>query len=505
MSPYLIGITIVLYAAILLLSSWLSARKAGNREFFGSKKGTTHWSIVGVAMISAAMSGITFISIPGSVAANSFSYLQMTLGFILGNIFITFVLIPIFYKTGVVSLYEYLRIRFGANSHLCGACFFTLSKLLNTSLRTFVVSAVLQPLLFEPIGIPFWVNATLTMLLVWLYTNRGGVKSVIWADVLKTICLVGSIVFCIIFIIRALGVSYSNAVDMIASHPYSQTFFFDNIDDRRYFFKQLLAGFFMIIATTGLDQDVMQRVLNCRTRRESQRNMLISIVLQTLIIFLLLSLGVLLYIYVEQQGYISIGEGVYPLSNGTSSILRPDQLFGAVATSESAPAIFGVMFILALVAATYSSAGSALTSLTTSFTIDIVGATKHHSEERIMRIRKVVHLAISVAITLLMILFYHLTNDSSINTFYKLASYTYGPILGLFLFGITSKRKVRDGVVPIIAIISPLLSLLLDNMSVKWFGGYEFSFELLLVNALITIVGLYVSSINFNANGDKNR
>ena len=492
MTPGIVGITILLYLVALLLSSRILSRKVDNKEFFGKK--SIHWSIVGIAMISAAMSGITFISVPGSVAENGFSYLQMSLGFLLGNIFISLVLIPLFYKTNVISLYEYLNLRFGVNSHKCGAWLFFISKIINASLRTLIISSILQHLLFEPLSIPFWVNALLTLLVVWLYTHRGGVKSVIWGDVIKTICLVGSTILCIILITKNIGASYPEMVEMVASHPYSRIFFFDDINDKRHFFKQFLAGFFMIIATTGLDQDVMQRVLSCRTQRESQRNMIISIFLQIAIIVLLLSLGTLLYIYVEREGFASVGESLFPLTNGNRVIMRPDMLFSTVANSNTLPIAVGILFILGVSATTFSSAGSAVTSLTTSFTVDILHINEQHDEYKLTRIRKGIHLAITAVIALLVIAFYYLTSDSIINTFYKIASYSYGPILGMFAFGIASKRKVKDRYVPFVIIISPILSLILDNISIEWFGGYEFSFELLVINALITIAGLYLLS-----------
>ncbi len=497
MTPLLVGTTIALYAIALLALAYISGRKADNRDFFIGGRGF-HWSIVGIAMVGAAISGVTFISVPGSVAANSFSYLQMVLGFVVGNILITTILIPLFYKLNIVSLYEYLQTRFGGYSHKCGAWFFFISKTVSASLRVFIAPAVLQPLLFEPLGIPFWVNATLTMLFVWLYTYRGGVKSVIWGDLLKSVCLIGSVALTIIFIIKELNLSSAELVDAVSTHEYSQIFFFDDINDKRYFFKQFFAGVFMIIATTGLDQDLMQRVLGCRSQRESQRNMLLSIILQSIIIFLLLSLGVLLYTYVFRQGY----SNTFPISNGVSTISHPDQLFGAVAAMDSMPAIVGVLFILGVASTTYTSAGSAITALTTAFTVDILNGRERYTEERLTILRKWIHAIIALIMTLFIIAIYHFGDDSIINTFYRIASYTYGPLLGMFAFGIISKRSVRDRYIPIVAVLSPIATWVLDHYSKEWFCGYEFSFELLIVNALFTAVGLYILSLN-NRNKDE--
>lgn len=502
MSPILVGTTIAIYAALLLLASYLSGLRANNRDFFiGSKQ--SHWSVVGVAMIGAAMSGVTFISVPGSVAQSAFSYLQMVLGFIVGNLLITTVLIPLFYKHNVVSLYEYLQARFGSSSHRCGAWLFFVAKIISASLRTFVVSAVLQPLLFEPLGIPFWCNALATMAFVWLYTFRGGVKSVIWGDVLKSVCLVGCITLSIVFVIKELGLSYTKAIEVVSAHDYSRVFFFDDVNDKRFFFKQFFAGIFMIIATTGLDQELMQRVLSCRSQRESQRNMLVSILLQSVVIVLLLSLGVLLYIYVAGKGYVSLGNATFPLSNGEASIAHPDQIFGAVASMSSMPTIIGILFVLGIAAMTYTSAGSALTSLTTAFTVDILGGMERYEESRLATIRKWVHLVIALVMAVAIIAIEHFGGDSIINTFYLLASYTYGPLLGMFAFGILSKRRTRDSYIPIVALLAPLVTWILDHNSERWFAGYEFSFELLIINALFTMAGLYVLSLNYQIKDEK--
>ena len=475
MSPLLAGTTIALYLIALLPLAFISGRKANNRDFFTGGRGF-HWSLVGVAMIGAAISGVTFISVPGSVATNAFSYLQMVLGFVVGNILITTILIPLFYKLNVVSLYEYLQERFGGHSHKCGAWFFFISKILSASLRAFIVPAVLQPLLFEPLGIPFWVNATLTMLFVWLYTYRGGVKSVIWGDILKSVCLIGSVVLTIIFIVKELNSSSTELVDAIATHEYSQVFFFDDINDRRYFFKQFLAGIFSVIAMTGLDQDMMQRSLACKNYSDSQKNMVVSAILQTLIIFVLLTLGVILYTFAERMNIT-----LPPLS---------DNMFGTVATSPQMPLIVGILFILGLVSATYSAAGSALTALTTSFTIDVLGADKRFDDLKLTKVRKGVHIAMAVAMFLVICILHRLNSTNVIDAVYTLASYTYGPILGLFAFGILTKWSVKSRYVGIVAVVAPILCFVLQQNSERWFGGYKFSYELLIVNALITFVGL---------------
>lgn len=480
MSPFVIIATIAAYMAILLLIAHITGRNADNNGFFTGNRRSPQL-VVSLAMIGAAISGVTFVSVPGSVATSSFSYMQMIFGFVVGYIVIAFVLIPIFYRLNVVSLYEYLNIRFGVSSHKTGAWLFFVSKVLGASLRVFVVCTVLQHLVFAPLGLPFWLNAFVTMALVWLYTQQGGVKSIVWTDAFKTVLLVSSVVLCIVYVVRELGYSASETFSQITSHSYSKTFFFDDVNDERYFWKQFLAGVFMVVAMTGLDQDLMQKVLSSRSAKESQRNMIVSGVLQGVVIFLFLMLGVLLYIYAERTNLVFEGG---------------DNLFGAVATSSAFPMIVGIIFVLGLIASTYAAAGSALTALTTSFTVDILEGQSRFEEQRLRKIRRWVHIAMAVLMSLAIIAFELWSNDSVINLVYGVAGYTYGPLLGMFAFGIFTKRQVRDKYVPLIAILSPIICFVLDKNSEAWFGGYRFGFELLILNATITALGLYLASLN---------
>ena len=428
------------------------------------------------AMVGAAMSGVTFVSVPGMVATSGFSYFQMALGFMAGYFVIAFVLIPLFYRMKLVSIYGYLEERFGGGAYKTGAWFFFISKLLGASVRLFLICVVLQLLLFEPYDIPFWINAAITVALVLLYTFQGGVKSLIWTDSLKTACLVLSIVLSIYFVVDRLDMSLSDLVSTVRENSNSRIFYFDDINDRRYFFKQFLAGLFSVIAMTGLDQDMMQRSLSCKNYRDSQKNMVVSTFLQTLMIFILLVLGVILYTFAEQMGIA--------LPAGT------DNMFPTVATSPQMPIIVGVLFILGLVSSTYSSAGSALTALTTSFTIDVLEGAKRFEEEKLTKVRKRVHIAMAVAMFVVICTLHHLGSSNVIDAVYTLASYTYGPILGLFAFGIFTKWNVRGKYVGILAVIAPTICYILQHNSEHWFGGYKFSYELLLVNALITFIGL---------------
>ena len=474
MSPIAILITIAAYFVILFTISYIAGRKADNEGFFvGNRKST--WYVVAFAMIGSSISGVTFVSVPGMVAASGFSYLQMVLGFVAGQIIIAFVLIPLFYRMNLVSIYEYLENRFGISSYKTGAWFFFISKMLGAAVRLFLVCLTLQLLVFEPFHLPFILNVIITVALVWLYTFRGGVKSLIWTDSLKTFCLVVSVVLCIYYIASDLHLGFGSMIATISENDFSRMFFFDDVNDKRYFFKQFLAGVFTMIAMTGLDQDMMQRNLSCKNFKDSQKNMITSGISQFFVILLFLMLGVLLYIFTARQG----------IENPEKS----DELFPMIATGDYFPAIVGVLFIIGLISAAYSAAGSALTALTTSFTVDILGA-KNKAETELVKIRKRVHIGMAVTMGVVIFVFNLLNNTSVIDAVYILASYTYGPILGLFAFGIFTKKQVRDKYIPWVAIASPILCFILQKNSERWFNGYQFSYELLIFNALFTFIGL---------------
>lgn len=476
MSSATIIATIAGYIILLFVVARRAARHIGNSNFFTAGR-STHRAVAAIAMVGAAMSGVTYISVPGSVMADSFSYLQTTLGFFVGYMIIAFVLVPLYFRLGVVSLYEYLDHRFGVTTHRTGAWLFFISKLLSASLRAFVVCVVLQALLFERYDIPFVVNAAIMMSLVWLYTRRGGVRSVVWIEMLKTIIMVSSIVLCILFIMRALGYNLSDAARAIGDSEMSKVFFFDDPMDRRYFWKQFLAGIFLVVAMTGMDQDMMQTVLSCRSKRDAQRGLISSIMVQVVVIVLFLVLGALLYIYVA----------------GREGVPQGDNLFGYVATEGGLPTIVGVLFLLGLVASTYSSAGSALTALTTSMTLDILDGGKRGDEE-LGRVRRGAHTAIAVMMTLLIVAFNEWSSAGVITLIFTMASYTYGPLLGMFLFGMLTRRTIHERAVPIIAILSPLLCYVISTHSQAWLCGYTFSYEIIILNAAITMVGLAIFS-----------
>lgn len=476
-TAWIVLATIAFYFILLFIISWITGRKTDNAGFFtGNRK--SPWYMVAVAMIGASISGVTFISVPGAVLAGGYSYMQMVLGFFVGSVIVAFVLIPMFYKMNLMSIYGYLENRFGLSSYRTGAWFFFVSKMLGASVRFFVVCVVLQTLVFEPLNMPFTLNVILTVALIWLYSFQGGVKSLIWTDSLKTFCLVLSVVCCIVYIAKSLGLGLFELPSAVADHPTSKIFFFDDPNDGHYFWKQFIAGVFMVIATTGLDQDLMQRTLSCKNFRESQKNMIVSSFIQIFVIGLFLVLGTLLYMYAG---------GNLPMKDGK---VVGDALFGDVAWSEGFPVFIGVIFIIGLIAAAYSAAGSALTALTTSFTVDILKANEKQGEKDLTLTRKLVHIIMSLLMVIVIVVFYELNDDSAINAVYSLAAYTYGPILGMFVFGLASKKPVRDRWVPVVCVASPIICYILQTNSEAWFGGWQISFELLIINALVTVAGL---------------
>lgn len=477
---------IAIYFLVITAISFISSRKGSrNADFFRGGR-QSPWPVVAIAMVGTSISGVTFISVPGMVEASQFSYMQMVLGFTAGYFVIAYVLLPLFYRIDTNSLYGYLEQRFGACSYRCGAAFFLLSKVLGCGVRMYLTASVLQLIVFGPLGIPFTLNVIVTMIVVWLYTFRGGVRSLVWTDMLQTLCLIAAVVLCIFYVGRGLGLDFKGLCSAVTDSGMSRVWFFDDFKDTRYFWKQFLAGMFTTVAMTGLDQDMMQKNLSCRNISESRRNVLSYGAAFIPVNLLFLSLGVLLYRFAAERGV---------------AVAKPDDLFPAIACGADPltglsymPAATGLLFVLGLVSAAFSSAGSALTALTTSFTVDILRADRKYGEERLKKVRSRVHVAGAVVMGLVIISFRLIGNGSVINAVYTVASYTYGPLLGLFAFGLLVRRKVRDRLVPVICVASPLICLLLSTHSEAWFGGYRIGFELLLINALLTMAGLLAVS-----------
>ncbi len=487
MSTTLILTVIACYFAIILTISYLTTKKkADNKDFFSGSR-QSPWYVVAVAMIGTSISGVTFISVPGMVQFSAFGYLQMALGFVAGYFAIAYVLLPLYYKMNLSSIYTYLDKRFGNSSYKVGAAFFLVSKFLGCGVRMYLTAIVLQLIIFNSLNIPFWLNAAVTMLIVWLYTFRGGVKTLVWTDMIQTLSLIAAVVLCIVYVGKAMGLDFSAMCSTIANSEMSRIWFFDDVNDKQFFFKQFFAGMFTTIAMTGLDQDMMQKNLSCKNLKEAQKNV-VSYGFSFLPVNLLfLSLGVLLYEYATKLGMFSNGK----LSDISGNPLKADELFAYLATGgDFLPQIVGLLFIIGLVAAAFSSAGSAVTALTTSVTIDILNADKKQDETALKKTRFVVHIINSVLMGVLICLFSIIGDNSVIDAVYVVASYTYGPLLGLYLFGLYTKKQVKDKLVPIVCVLSPILCLIFSLNSEAWFNGYKTGYELLLYNAGLTFLGL---------------
>lgn len=474
----LILLTVILYFAALMGFSRLTAHRNANNETFFRANRRSPWYMVAFGMVGASISGITFVSVPGMTMRIDMTYIQTCIGFILGYFVIAFVLLPVYYRLNLTTIYTYLQGRLGERSYKTGAWFFLVSKMTGAAVRFYVVCIILQRFVLDAIGVPFVVTVVGMTLLIWLYTRRGGIKTLVWTDSFQTTCMFAALILIIYNVVGQLGMSVPEAVRAIAADTHSRMFVMDDFFSTQNFWKQLFSGAFIAIVMTGLDQDMMQRSLTCRNISDSQKNIVTSTILQTVVIAMFLILGVLLYMFADVEG----------IAGATG-----DKTFPAVATSGLLPASVGILFVIGLISCSYSAGGSALTALTTSFTIDILG-TGGKSEAQVKTMRERVHLLMAVCMGVTIIIFNMINSTSAIDAVYKLASYTYGPILGMFTFGILTKRKVNDKFVPLAAIVAPVLCLILQLNSERWFGGYQFSYELLIINALFTVIGLWISS-----------
>ena len=485
MSPFLVLGIISGYFLVLIVISHLTSRKATNETFFtGNRK--SPWFVVAFGMIGASLSGVTFISIPGEVGAlisssephyKAFSYFQLVLGYLLGYFVIANVLMPMYYKLNLVSIYTYLDQRFGVKTYKTGSLFFLVSQSMGASLRLFLVAGVLQIAFFDAYDIPFMVTVTVTILLIWAYTFRAGIKTIVWTDTLQTFFMLLAVAITIFAIADTLDLSFKGMVSILEEHEYSKVFIWD-WKSSKFFFKQFFSGAFIAIVMTGLDQNMMQKNLTCKNIGEAKKNMYWFSLILIPANYLFLSLGVLLYLYAAEMG-IAIPD-------------RSDDLYPILALQYFSPFI-GIVFLLGIIAAAFSSADSALTALTTAFCVDFVHLNdlpeKKQKQKRLM-----VHIGFSIILFLIIIIFRIINDDSVITAVFKVAGYTYGPLLGLYSFGLFTKWKAKDSLVPIIAIAAPVLTFILSHYSDKIIPGYNMGFELLILNGLITFLGLILIS-----------
>jgi solute:Na+ symporter, SSS family len=475
----LILISFLVYTALLFFVTWLTARKANNESFYIGNK-VSPWYVVAYGMIGASLSGVTFMSVPGWVGDTQFSYLMVVLGYFFGYIVISFVLLPLYYRLNLTSIYSYLDQRFGFWSYKTGAFFFLLSRTIGASFRMFLVVNVLQVFVFEPWGVPFGVTVLIFILLIILYTFKGGIKTIIWTDTLQTTFMLLAVILSIVLITDSLDISFSGLWDKVFSGDYSRVIYTD-WHDKRFYLKQFISGIFITIVMTGLDQEMMQKNLSCRNVKEAQKNMLSFSFVLVFVNMMFLFLGATLFIYAGEAG-IALPE-------------RSDDLFPVIAINYLGP-LAGLVFIIGLISAAYPSADGALTSLTTSFCIDFLGLDKknHLTEKQKTRIRYAVHLAFAFVLLTVIIIFRAINDRAVIDKLFTVAGYTYGPLLGLYAFGLFSRRQVKDRMIPVVALLSPVICYFLSEYSEFLFSGYRFGFELLIVNGLITFLGILAFS-----------
>ena len=485
-SPGLLLAIVVGYFAVLIGISFLTAGKGDNDTFFKAGK-SSPWYLVAWGMIGASLSGVTFVSIPGVVGAGGLnqqlSYMQVVLGYLLGYLFIATVLLPLYYRLGLTSIYEYLANRFGKSSYLTGAAFFQLSRIIGASFRLYLVAIVLDVFVLGPFGFPLWGTVAVTLILIYLYTFKGGMRTVVYTDTLQTFAMLAAVGVSLYALSSNLEGSITDIPRLVGESGLDQMFFFGGgWADPNNFWKQFFSGALLTIVMTGLDQDMMQKNLTCRSLGDAKKNMFSLSVLLIPINLIFLSLGILLYSCMAHTG-IDIPA-------------KADQIFPTMAISHLPP-IAGITFVIGLIAAAYSSADSALTSLTTSFCVDFLGFSREGGTTKAKQkmTRNIVHIGFAVVLFVVILIFYAINDDSVINSLFRVAGLTYGPLLGLFAFGLSNRRPIRDQLVPVVCIVAPILTWLIDKNSVTWLGGFQFGFLLLALNGVLTFLGLWLLSI----------
>lgn len=474
MSALAASLIIAGYFVVLIVISWFTGKDDSNEAFFIGKK-QSPWYVVAFGMIGASLSGVTFISVPGWVADSQFSYMQMVLGYLAGYLVVGTILLPLFYRLNLTSIYGYLEQRFGFWSYKTGAFYFLLSRVIGASFRLFLVAVALHIAVFDQLGLPFWIAVIATVLLIWVYTFRSGIKTIIWTDTLQTASMLLAVIVTVFFIKDSMDWSLGELSTGIANSGYSKWFFWEDWNDNRHFVKQFIGGMFITIAMTGLDQDMMQKNLSCKSLGDAQKNMFWFSVILVFANLLFLSLGALLYVFADSIGF--------------DPNIAGDELYPALALEGKLGLAAGVLFIIGLVAAAYSSADSALTALTTSFCVDFLGMDRRKNDND-RKTRKIVHIGFSALLVIVILVFNAVNDESVISKLFKVAGYTYGPLLGLYAFGLFTRFQIRDQMVPLICVVSPILAYILQTNSSTWFGGYEIGFELLPINGAITFMGL---------------
>lgn len=477
MSPFTLLGFVLGYFILLLAVAWYTSRNSNNDSFFIGNR-NSNWLLVAFGMIGTSLSGVTFVSVPGAVGKDSFAYFQITLGYLIGYIVIAYVLLPLYYRLNLTSIYNYLNSRLGIRSYKTGASFFILSRVLGATARLYLVVKILQDSILSDFGVPFWVTTLIILVMILVYTYEGGVKTIVFTDTLQTTFMLTGLVVCVAYILHAMNMDFGTAVSTMQEKGYSKIFFTDP-GSKLFFVKQILAGAFITITMTGMDQEMMQKTISVKTLKDSQKNIITLSLIMVLVILLFLFLGGLLHLYGAQQAVASSG----------------DKLFPDIALNHM-PSIVSIIFIIALISALFPSADGAITALTSSFCIDILGMQRRTdwSEEKKKKTRQRVHLTIAFVFLVFVMIFYKVNDPSMIGVILKVAAYTYGPLLGLFTFGILTKRKIKDSLAPIVCIASPLICFFLDKFQQDIFAGFQIGSELLIINGAITFLGLLIIS-----------
>ena len=473
MSPFILFSFVILYFLLLLYVAYRTSKNSTNETFFIGNK-SSNWMLVAFGMIGTSLSGVTFVSVPGTVGINGFAYFQVVIGYLIGYFIIAYVLLPLYYRLNLTSIYNYLHQRFGPVSHKTGALFFVISRVLGATARLYLVINVLQLFILNAMGIPFWATALIILLMILLYTFKGGVKTIVWTDTLQTTFMLLGLLVCVVYIMHELHLSFAQTMSSLAAKGYTRIFNTD-ANSSGFFIKQIVGGAFITVAMTGLDQEMMQKNISVRTLKDSQKNMMTFSFIIVVVNFLFLLLGGLLYLFAGEKG-ISI---------------KGDDLFPSIALGYL-PQIVAIIFIIGLISALFPSADGAITALTSSFCIDVLGLKERTdlSEEKRMNVRKIVHIVFAVLFLVCVMIFKWVDNKSIISVILKVAGYTYGPLLGLFAYGILTKRKLRDRFVPVVAITAPLICFFLDKYQAQFFGKFQIGIELLVLNGLLTFIGL---------------
>ncbi|MDA9000032.1 sodium:solute symporter [Flavobacteriaceae bacterium] len=475
----IIILVIILYFLGLFIVSNLTIGNNDNSTFFSANK-ESPWYLVAFGMVGASLSGITFISVPGDVGTTQFTYFQVVLGYLFGYFVVALLLLPIYYKLNLTSIYEYLKIRFGSVSHKTGAFFFFISRITGACFRLYLVAIVLQQFVFNELNIPFEITVLISVLLIWIYTFRGGIKTIVWTDTLQTTFMLISVLLSIYLISKSLEWSFMDFINSDELKSYSNIFVTESFLDKNHFFKSFIGGMFITICMTGLDQDMMQKNLTCKSLKEAQKNMIIFSIVLVIVTFLFLLLGALLFIYSSKFNIVT------PELNGA---VNSDLLFPEIALNSGLGNLIGITFLLGLIAAAYSSADSALTSLTTSYCVDFADL-KDKSNDYQIKIRKRTHIIMSLVLVIVIIIFKNYLTTSVIDGLLILAGYTYGPLLGLFAFGILTNYKIHDKFVWIVTSLSVIVMIFIGSLDPQFLGGYKIGYELLPLNGLLTFIGL---------------